>query len=173
MTKTHLGPTVVMASMLLGMGSVRAAAANDTATVLVSLHQSDEKEIEMGKLAEKNGKAAEVKSFGIALVRDHTAADKKVMKLAKEEKVDLGSTPHVDFDGIVAKMAGDTDFDAHFARMMLDDHEKDLASAKNARDATSDAKLKNLLTDIVPVLQKHRDIAQKLVDDTTKTARNE
>jgi uncharacterized protein YejL (UPF0352 family) len=56
---------------------------------------------------------------------------------------------------------------------MLDDHEKDLAFAKSARDATSDDKLKKLLTDIVPVLQKHRDVAQKLVDNTMKTASKE
>ena len=103
-------------------------------------------------------------------MKDHTAADKKVFQLAKAEKIDLGSTPNADFDGTVAKMAGESDFDAQFARMMLDNHQKDLAFAKSARDATSDDKLKKLLTDIVPVLQKHRDIAQKLVDSSIKTA---
>jgi putative membrane protein len=170
MTKTLLGSTLVLAAMLLSAGPARAADTMDTASALVKLHQSDEKEIAMGKLAQKDGKSAEVKSFGRTLVKDHTAADKKVSKLAREEKIALGSTPDADFDGAVAKMAAESDFDAHFARTMLDDHEKDLAFVKNTRDATSDDKLKKLLTDIVPVLQKHRDISQKLVDSTMKTA---
>jgi putative membrane protein len=173
MTKTILGSTLMVAAMVLGAGPARAGETIDTATVLVKLHQSDEKEIAMGKLAQKDGKSAEAKSFGKTLVKDHTAADKKVLKLAKEEKIDLGSTPDVDFAGAVAKMAAEPDFDAHFARMMLDDHEKDLASVKSDRDATSDDKLKKLLTDIVPVLEKHRDIAQKLVDSPIKTAGRE
>lgn len=173
MTKTLLGSILMVAAMVLSAGPARAAETIDTATVLVKLHQSDEKEIAMGKLAQKDGKSAEVKSFGKTLVKDHTAADKKVSKLAKEEKIGLGSTPDADFDGAVAKMAAESDFDAHFARMMLDDHEKGLAFAKGVRDTTSDDRLKRLLTDIVPVLQKHRDVAQKLVDNTIKTANKE
>jgi hypothetical protein len=34
----------------------------------------------------------------------------------------------------------------------------------SARDATNDEKLKKLLTELVPTLQKHEDTAQKLVD---------
>jgi putative membrane protein len=160
----------MVASLMLGAGLARAAEAVDTTTVLVNLHQSNEKEIAMGKLAQKKGGSAEVKSFGKTLVKDHTAADKKVMKLAKEEELDLGSTPHVDFDGAVAKMAGETDFDRRFAQTMLDEHDKAIESAKSAEDNTSDAKLKNLLIEIVPVLRKHRDVAQRLVDHTMPSA---
>lgn len=172
MTKTMIA-TLIVASTVVGMGPARAAETVDTAAMLVKLHQSDEKEIAMGRLAQKDGKSAEAKAFGKTLVKDHTAADKKVVKLAKEEKLELGSTPDADFGGTVAKMTEASDFDAHFARMMLDDHEKALASAKSARDATSDDKLKTLLTELVPVLQKHRDLAQTLVDKTSKSASNE
>jgi uncharacterized protein (DUF305 family) len=94
-------------------------------------------------------------------------------KFAKEEKLDLGSTPHADFDGAVAKMAGETDFDRRFAQAMLDEHDKAIASAKTAEDNTSDAKLKNLLSEIIPVLRKHRDLAQRLVDHTMPSAQKD
>src|ERR1700710_490242 len=60
-----------------------------TADVLGKLHESNQKEIAMGKMAEKNGKSKEVTSFGKTLVKDHSAADKKVLSLAKAEKIDL------------------------------------------------------------------------------------
>jgi predicted outer membrane protein len=47
---------------------------------------------------------------------------------------------------------------------MLADHKKDVAEVTAARDATTDPKLKRLLTDMLPVLKKHQDTAQKLVD---------
>jgi predicted outer membrane protein len=120
MTKTLLGSALLVAAIALSAGPARAADTIDTTKVLVKLHQSDEKEIAMGKLAQKGGKSPESKSFGKTLVKDHTAADKKVLKLAKEEKLDLGSTPAADLDGAVAKMAAASDFDAHFARIGVD-----------------------------------------------------
>ena len=62
------------------------------------------------------------------------------------------------------KSASGADFDKTFAKDMLADHEKDIAEVKEARDKTTDAKLKSLLSATLPVLEKHRDLAQKLVD---------
>jgi putative membrane protein len=137
-----------------------------TADVLTKLHQSNQKEIEMGKTAQKNGQSKDVKDFGKMLVKDHTAADKKVTSLAKQEKVDLGTAPPAGDD--MAKMDKGPDFDAHFAQAMLDDHKKDIAEASKARDATTDDKLKKLLTAMLPTLQKHQDTAQKIVDGAKK-----
>jgi putative membrane protein len=100
-----------------------------TADVLGKLHHSNQKEIEMGKTAEKNGTSKEVKDFGKTLVKDHTAADKKVTALAKQEKIDL---PAPMKDDMAAIPAG-PDFDAKFGQAMLDDHKKDIADASKAR----------------------------------------
>jgi predicted outer membrane protein len=90
-----------------------------------------------------------------------------VVKLAKDEKIDLAAvTPAND-----AKM-DDTHtgaaYDDAFAKSMLEDHNKDVAEVTTARDATQDPKLKKLLTDILPVLKKHQETAQKLVDGSAK-----
>ena len=57
-----------------------------TATVLNKLHLSNQKEIEMGKVAEKGGQSKDVRNFGKDLVKDHTAADKKVAAPAPKRK---------------------------------------------------------------------------------------
>jgi len=157
---------MVAGSLALFGGTGFAADAPSTADVLGKLHQSNQKEIEAGKMAEKNGQSREVKDYGKMLVKDHTAADKKVTALAKQEKIDLpAATPSMaEGHDQMHQMAAGTDFDTKFAREMVDDHKKDIAEVTEARDKTSDEKMKKLLGDMLPVLQKHQDTAQKIVD---------
>ncbi|HSS38334.1 MAG TPA: DUF4142 domain-containing protein [Polyangia bacterium] len=147
-----------------------ALAAPSTAEVLGKLHHSDQHEIEMGKQAEKNGNSKAVKDYGKMLVKDHTAADKKGAALAKKEKIDLtANTPPMANE--MATIPPGPDFDKKFAQAMLDDHKRDVAEMTKARDTTDDEQLKKLLTDVVPVLQKHLDTAQKIVDGQTTASK--
>jgi putative membrane protein len=146
-------------------GADKAAASMQTAEVLTKLHHANQMEVAAGKLAQEKGQSKDVKAFGKTLVTDHSASDKKVMALAKEQKIDLAADvpmPPEMMDKL--KAASGAEFDKVFATQMLDDHKKDIADAKAARDSTTDAKLKTLLTTTIPVLEKHRDTAQKLVD---------
>src|SRR4051812_15227539 len=86
---TRMFHSLALAAMLAIPAAARAADAPTAAEVLPKLHQSNQREIEMGKMAEKNGQSKQVKAYGKALVDDHTAADKKVKALAKQEKIDL------------------------------------------------------------------------------------
>jgi putative membrane protein len=152
---------------VFGAGTALSAdkeASAQTAEVLGKLHHSNQMEIAAGKLAEEKGQSKDVKAFGKTLVTDHTAADKKVMALAKEEKIDLPAAAPMPADMDKMKTMSGAEFDKMFAVHMLDDHKKDIAEAKSARDTTADPKLKTLLTATIPVLEKHRDIAQKLVE---------
>jgi putative membrane protein len=154
---------------LTGLLSLPALAADapPTAEVLAKLHHANQMEIQMGKLAVKNGQSKEVKEFGKMLVKDHSAADKKVTALARKEKVDLKKAAMKDETMADLPPKG-PEFDAKFAQAMLDDHKKDVAETKAARDATDNAKLKQLLTDVVPTLEKHEETAQKIVDAQKK-----
>lgn len=138
----------------------KGGAASDTADVLGKLHQSNQKEIQMGKLAEKQGQSKEAKQFGKMLVKDHGAADKKVMALAKQEKIDLPTEATATKD--MESLPPGAGFDAAFGKAMVEDHQKDIAEVKKAIDATSDDKLKKLLTEMLPTLEKHEQTAQKL-----------
>ena len=152
-----------MAVALMTAGAAQAA--NDTAVVLGKLHHSNQMEIEMGKLAQEKGQSKDVKSFGKALVIDHTAADKKVVALAKQENIDLtAAMPPMKHDKMTPlKTVVGAEFDKAFASAMVEEHAKDVDEAKAARAATTDAKLKALLDSTIPVLEKHRETAQKLV----------
>jgi putative membrane protein len=152
---------------LLVDGAALADEAPSTAEVLGKMHHLNLQEIEKGKMAQDHGLSKDVRSFGKMLVKDHAAADKKVVKLAKGEKLDLAAhTPPRDTK--TDQIHTGTAFDDAFAKEMLDDHKKDVAELTAARDGTTDAKLKQLLTDILPVLKKHQDAAQKLVEQSSK-----
>jgi putative membrane protein len=151
-----------LSAMMLLAGRASAADAPATADVLAKLHESNQKEIAMGKMAEKNGTSKDVIKYGKMLVKDHSAADKKVVALAKKEKLTLPTPPEAKHDDMGAKGPA---FDSKFAKDMVDDHKKDVAEATTARDNTTDEQLKKLLTELVPTLQKHQDAAQKIVDE--------
>jgi putative membrane protein len=155
-------------AVLAQAGTARAVnpdAPPSTEAVLTKLHMSNQMEIAAGKLAEQKGQSKDVKSFGKTLVTDHTAADKKVMALAKDEKVSLPTDmPMPDAKMDKLKTASGAEFDKMFASEMLEDHKKDIAEAKLAQGQTQDPKLRGLLSALIPTLEKHKDTAQKLVD---------
>ena len=164
---TRTGINWLKSGMLAGAlalfgGNAIAADPPATADVLNKLHASDQKEIQAGKTAEKEGQSKQVREYGKMLVKDHTAADKKVTSLAKKEKITL-TTPEP--GAVEMKMpAAGSSFDDKFARDMVDDHKKDISEVTEARDATTDPQLKKLLSDVLPTLQKHEEAAQKIVD---------
>jgi putative membrane protein len=57
--------------------------------VLAKMHETNQLEITLGRLAARNGSSQQVKTFGTRLARDHQAADKKVTALAKKLGITL------------------------------------------------------------------------------------
>ena len=135
-----------------------------TADVLGSLHQADQKEIQAGRIAQKDGQSKAVKDYGKMLVKDHTAADDKVAALAQEQSVDLVAATPAPGPNDMGTMATGPDFDKKFAQEMLDDHRKAIAALTAALNSTADPQLRKLLTDLLPTLEKHAAAAQKIVD---------
>ena len=153
---------------ILGLGAVlfagaaRGADTPVTADVLNKLHNWNLTEIEAGKLAQDNGHSKATKDYGKMLVTDRASADQQVVALAKEEKIDLSASAPVVGSKDVADLTAGSTFDRRFARSMVDDHKKEIAELTAARDHTTDAKLKKLLTDVLPTLQKHETMAEDL-----------
>ncbi|HLK89981.1 MAG TPA: DUF4142 domain-containing protein [Polyangia bacterium] len=145
-----------------------AAEASSTAEVLGTLHQADLKEVQAGEIAQKDGKSKAVRDYGRMLVNDHTAADKKVADVATKENIDLRASTPAPGANDMGTMASGPDFDAKFAQEMLDDHRKNLASVIEARDRTDDPRLKRLLDDMIPTLERHAAEAKKIIDSEPK-----
>ncbi|MGH7559408.1 MAG: DUF4142 domain-containing protein [Gemmatimonadales bacterium] len=124
-------------------------------------------EVEIGKLAEKQGSTAEVRDIGAMLVRDHTKKRETAQELAKK----LGITPTLPPDGKDAedhtaklKDLGDkkgTDFDKAFLEITIGMHEQTLEDVREKLiPAATNPELKALLEQGLPGVQAHLDRLQ-------------
>lgn len=58
--------------------------------VVMRMHRTNQMEIRVARLAQKQGASAKVKRLASRLIRDHSANDKKVVALAKQLNITLG-----------------------------------------------------------------------------------
>jgi putative membrane protein len=63
--------------------------------------------------------------------------------------------------GKLRKLKG-PDFDREFARAMVNDHQTMIDQLTDARARTTDSDLKSLIEKLLPTLQQHLSMAQKL-----------
>ncbi|MEN3371373.1 MAG: putative rane protein [Verrucomicrobiota bacterium] len=111
-------------------------------------------EVEMGKMAQKQGKSADVKSFGSRMVTDHTKANNQLKSLAKKKGVNL--------DSAAPKMEkmGDATFDKDYMAAMVKDHEKDVGEFEAEAKNGSDPDVKAWASKTLPTLKKHLELAK-------------
>jgi predicted outer membrane protein len=170
MKRIALWGVALAVGWLMNAGLGWSADAPATGTVLGKLHRSYLKEISLGRLAQTKAKSRAVKDLADTLVDDDTAADKKVLALAREQGIDLSTVTPPGNPADVASLQTAVDFDATFAKVLHDDQEEDLASASAAFDATKDEKLRALLIEIIPTERAHRDMARIVLDQSVERA---
>lgn len=139
--------------------------------LLAKLHETNQLEIEFGKLAQQKGQSAEVKQYGKQLEQDHQSADKKVMSIAKDKNLKLDSPAAMnDTDAKktaeqkaalerLKKMEG-RQFDQEFMKVMAEGHDHALNLIRQSKPNVRDEKIKSHLAEVEPVLEKHRSMAQ-------------
>lgn len=145
-------------------------------------HDVNLMEIEMGKIAQQRG-GPDVKKYAAALVKDHQAADKTAINLAKARGVTLSShaTPMSDVEEAEhekqmqlmerLKVLEGSNFDREYLTAMVDGHSAELGYLTVAIADATDSKLKSHLEKVRPVVERHADQARVLLAkmDGTKT----
>jgi putative membrane protein len=108
-----------------------------------------QQEIENGKMAEKQGKSADVKRIGARMVADHTKANK--------ELTELGNRKGVTFDtrGVKAQNIGAADFDRQYLKLLEIIHKTDIAEFQAQAKSGDDRDLKAWAAKTLPTLQQH------------------
>jgi len=158
--------------------------------VLVKLHQANLMEMEAGGLAAARGQSAKVRKYGEQLIKDHRQADDTVKAFAKNNGIDLeanagpskgsdegtgkdsdestGEQPEQSKSASMDRLRtlNGAEFDDAFLTMMVSDHEDAIRMVRNARSQTRDAEFRALLNKLLPVLQQHHDLAQRLLNGT-------
>ncbi|WP_395845512.1 DUF4142 domain-containing protein [Cystobacter fuscus] len=148
----------------------------DTKSLLERLHYVNQTEIKQAKLAQQNASSPEVKSFAEQMITDHTAADEKILALAKTQNLKLADTPKpindVEKKGLAADKAsleklqslkGEA-FDGCYMTEQLGAHDATLgklAAGRQAAGATPE--LTTLLDELTQSVAKHRQHAYALL----------
>ena len=147
--------------------------------VLRKLHHINQEEIKAGQLAQQKGSMRDVKDYGATLVRDHTKGDENVKTLASKMNVDLEAMKsdarhqekkqvHENKMDQLQKMSG-KDFDRGFAQMMVNGHREAIEMVKDVRGSAK-PELKAMLDQLLPVLQRHEDMANDILNKSGNTA---
>ncbi len=107
------------------------------------------KEVDMGKMAEQQGKSDDVKKIGSRMVADHGKANSELMAIAAKKGVTLGKNK--------AKMAklDEANFDKEYLAAMVKDHEKDLAEFQSEAQNGSDPDVKAFAAKTAKVIESH------------------
>ena len=120
-----------------------------------------QQEVENGKLAEKQGKSADVKRIGARMVADHTRANKELTELATRKGVKF------DTRGVRPQNIGAADFDRTYLKLLEADHKSDIADFEKQAKSGDDRDLKSWAAKTLPMLKEHL----AMVQNAMKTAR--
>lgn len=125
-------------------------------------------EVQMGQLAQQNAQSQDVKNFGQRMVTDHSKANDELKTLAQTKGITLPTEmKHKDKSEMdkLGKASG-ADFDRMYMKMMVKDHQKDVAEFRKATKKVKDSELNAWATKTLPVLEQHlqqaKEISQKL-----------
>jgi putative membrane protein len=119
-------------------------------------------EVEMGKLAAQKAQNAEVKQFGDRMVKDHSAANDKLMKLASDKGVaastEMDASTKREYDKL-SKLSG-ARFDQEYMKSMVSDHEKDVKEFQSEAKSAKDPDVKSFAENTLPTLEEHLKLAK-------------
>jgi putative membrane protein len=114
-------------------------------------------EVELGKLAEQKASNDAVKQFGQRMATDHAKAGQELAQLATGKGIELPKQPdrksQAEKDRL-SKASGST-FDREYVKMMVKDHEKDVAAFKRASKDAKDPDVKAWAAKTLPTLEDH------------------
>ena len=138
------------------------ATAIDAAFVTDAM-KGDNSEVAIGNLAATKATSAAAKEFGRMLATDHGAHKQKLAALASSAGVPVTEEPSNEGKANLDKLKGLTGsaFDKEFARLMVDDHQKDIAKYEK-QASSADPQTAALAKETLPTLRKHLQTAKSL-----------
>jgi putative membrane protein len=126
--------------------------------------QADRAEVDLANLALQKSNNPDIKQFAQRMVDDHTKNQQQVDSLAS--KLSITSPSSASSEETQAKdrlqnLSGEQ-FDRAYARMMVQDHRKDVNEFKREKQTAQNSELKQYVDQTLPVLEQHLQLAEQL-----------
>ena len=131
----------------------------ETSMFLVTAADGGMAEMDLGILAQQNGKDPAIKSFGSMIVHDHSGGHSLVKNLAALKKCDTSlnlGDKNQELKDKLSKLKGAA-FHKEYIDPMIKDHKEDIFEFEKVRDRTADGDVKEFAIKTLPMLQMHLD----------------
>jgi putative membrane protein len=161
----EIAATMSLAGLLWNLAAAQPPGVPDRPAILRQIHLTDLLEIDAGRLAAQKGNSTWVRRLGDRIARDHEAADKKVIRLAAGLGVALpaaadSAAPVQEPDWMTTlRTVTGIDFDRTYLEAMIQGHQKAIDSLSSARNRMVETPLRNLISELLPILRQHLQLA--------------
>jgi putative membrane protein len=114
-------------------------------------------EVELGKLAVKNGESPQVKSLGQRMIDDHSKANQELKSIAAKNNITLPTDLDAKHKAMVDKMSSmsGASFDQAYIQGMVKDHQEDITLFQKEAKSGTNVDLKTWAGATMPTLQDH------------------
>ena len=122
-------------------------------------------EIELGQIALKNTQDKDVRTYAERMVKDHSAADKKLQAIAAKENLQLPQSLDPEHEALKTKLQSlkGEDFDRAYVKAMANGHDKAVALFESvSQQAQMPDDLKQFAASTLPTLEQHQQMAHSL-----------
>ena len=127
-------------------------------------------EVELGQLAQQKATNDAVRQFGRRMVDDHGKANGELAQLAGSKQVQLSDKPSRTTQrekDRLSKLSGAA-FDREYVKMMVSDHEKDVAAFKRESQQAKDQDVKAWAGKTLPTLEDHLQMIRQVQGQLAK-----
>lgn len=122
-------------------------------------------EIELGQIALKNTQDQGVRTYAERMVKDHSAADKKLKAIAAKENLQLPQSLDPEHESLKTKLQSlkGEEFDRAYVKAMANGHDKAVALFESAsQQSQMPDDLKQFAASTLPTLEQHKEMAHSL-----------
>ena len=153
--------------MLVGLPMIAFAASNPDESFFKDAAQGGMAEVAAGRTAAEKGSSQAVKDFGAMMVKDHSAANAKLKKIAASKGIELPDSPSMMQKAMNKKTdlhSGDS-FDKDYIQGQIKAHKDTIDLLQKEIDSGQDPDGKAFATAILPKVKMHLDKIMKIASD--------
>lgn len=121
---------------------------------------ANQKEIELGRIAQKKTLNRDVKNFALKMAVDHSRLKGELISIARSRKIH-DRPSREDFKDSLATL-NEAEFNRAYIRLMVSDHEASINLFSKAAETVNDSQVKAFVLKTLPTLKKHYEMAQEL-----------
>jgi putative membrane protein len=119
-------------------------------------------EVELGRLAVERAQDPDIKQFAQRMIDDHGRANDELKQLAQRKKwklpTGMSSKQQMTYNMLHDKAGAD--FDREYAKVMAEDHDRDVKMFEAYSEHGKDADLKSFAASTLPTLRDHQQMAR-------------